>query len=71
MLQRMVKQILYIVLIALACSAYALSSDREQVMHVMADTANLSQQEHKGTYVGNVELIQGTTNLQEIGRAHV
>ncbi len=30
----------------------------------MADSADLSQQDHKGTYIGNVELVQGTTNLQ-------
>ncbi len=63
MFQKMVKQILGIVLIMLTCSAHALSSDKEQVMHVMADSADLSQQKHKGTYIGNVELIQGTTNL--------
>ena len=45
-------------------STYALSTDKEQVMHVMADSADLSQQSHKGIYNGNVELIQGTTNLQ-------
>nr|WP_231852864.1 lipopolysaccharide transport periplasmic protein LptA [Legionella longbeachae] len=33
-------------------------------MHVMADSADLSQQQHKGIYTGNVELIQGTTNLR-------
>jgi lipopolysaccharide export system protein LptA len=30
----------------------------------MADSADLSQQNHKGMYTGHVELIQGTTNLQ-------
>lgn len=47
-----------------ACSSYALSEDKEKVMHVMADSADLSQQQHKGIYTGNVELIQGTTNLR-------
>ncbi len=30
----------------------------------MADKADLNQHEHKGIYIGNVELIQGTSNLQ-------
>lgn len=30
----------------------------------MADSADLNQQQHKGTYIGNVELIQGTSNLK-------
>lgn len=44
--------------------AHALSQDQEKVMHVMADSADLNQMEHKGVYKGNVELIQGTSNLQ-------
>ncbi|CEG56338.1 putative conserved hypothetical protein OstA family [Legionella fallonii LLAP-10] len=32
-------------------------------MHVTADSANLNQLNHKGTYTGNVEFVQGTTNL--------
>lgn len=47
----------------LSSSAYALPTDKEQVMHVTADTADLSQLHHKGTYSGNVVFIQGTTNL--------
>lgn len=43
--------------------ASALPSDKQQVMHVTADSADLSQKQHQGTYVGNVEFIQGTTNL--------
>lgn len=63
MLPKMVKFSLYLFLILLACSVHALPSDKEQVMHVMADSADLNQLEHKGTYIGNVELTQGTTNL--------
>ena len=62
MSHRMVRCIL--VLIMLNGSVYALDSDKEKVMHVLADSANLSQQDHKGTYVGHVEFNQGTTNLQ-------
>lgn len=43
--------------------ASALPSDKQQVMHVTADSADLSQKQHQGTYIGNVEFIQGTTNL--------
>lgn len=42
---------------------FALPTDKQQVMHVVSDTADLSQKDHKGTYIGNVEFIQGTTNL--------
>lgn len=42
---------------------YALSTDKEKVMHVLADSADLNQKQHKGIYIGNVELIQGSTNL--------
>lgn len=42
---------------------HALQSDKEKVMHVVADTADLSQQKHEGIYTGNVEFVQGTTNL--------
>lgn len=64
MFQKMVKYILWVMLISLSGALYALPTDKEQVMHVMADSADLSQQDHKGTYVGNVELIQGSTNLR-------
>lgn len=53
----------YLLLMILTSGCYALPSDKEQVMHVVADSADLSQQNHKGTYTGNVEFIQGTTNL--------
>jgi len=43
--------------------SFALQRDREQVMNVVADSADLNQMEHKGTYIGNVEFAQGTTNL--------
>lgn len=63
MFQRMVNYSLFFLLMFTSCS-YALTEDKEKVMHVMADSADLSQQEHKGIYTGNVELVQGTTNLQ-------
>jgi lipopolysaccharide export system protein LptA len=44
-------------------AGYALPTDKEKVMHVVSDSADLSQQNHLGTYTGNVEFSQGTTNL--------
>lgn len=63
MLQRMVNYSLLLFFL-FTSSAYALTEDKEKVMHVMANSADLSQQDHKGIYIGNVELVQGTTNLQ-------
>ncbi len=50
-----------LLLFPFACNA--LDTDKEQIMHVVADSADLSQQNHKGIYTGNVEFEQGTTNL--------
>ncbi|MGL6029409.1 MAG: lipopolysaccharide transport periplasmic protein LptA [Legionella sp.] len=64
MLQLKANPALLIVLTcALASPSHALDSDKEQVMHVVADSADLSQQKHKGVYTGNVQFEQGTTNL--------
>jgi lipopolysaccharide export system protein LptA len=64
MFQKKVKLILLVLCTGVTHLGFALSTDNEKVMHVMADSANLNQQDHKGTYIGNVELIQGTSNLQ-------
>lgn len=61
---KMVKSILCFTLCTLTVAVHALTTDKEQVMHVMADSADLSQEKHKGIYNGNVELIQGSTNLR-------
>ena len=63
MIQLMVKFGSVLLLFILISSTYALPSDQEKVMHVVADSADLSQQNHRGIYTGNVEFIQGTTNL--------
>lgn len=55
---------LYLFFMLISLTAVALPSDKEKVMHVVADSANLSQQNHKGIYIGNVEFIQGSTNLR-------
>ncbi|MFT4060508.1 MAG: lipopolysaccharide transport periplasmic protein LptA [Legionella sp.] len=64
MLQKKAKLILLTLFTTVAGLVHALPSDNEKVMHVMADSANLDQQTHKGIYTGNVELTQGTSNLQ-------
>lgn len=61
MRQTMVRMSL--LLMTISTMNYALPTDKEQVMHVVADSADLSQQNHKGVYTGNVEFVQGTTNL--------
>lgn len=54
---------LFFILLLDCMVGYALPTDKEQTMHVVADSANLSQKTHKGIYSGNVEFVQGTTNL--------
>lgn len=51
------------ILLFLTPLVYALPNDKEQVMNVVADSANLSQQNHTGTYHGHVEFAQGTTHI--------
>jgi lipopolysaccharide export system protein LptA len=45
-------------------TGFALPTDKEQVVHVDADSANLSQLHHQGVYIGNVSFTQGSTNIQ-------
>lgn len=45
-------------------SLSAMPDDREKVMELSADTADLSQETHRGEYQGNVTLDQGTTHLR-------
>lgn len=46
-----------------ALTTQALTTDKEQTMHIVADSADISQKKHKGVYTGNVEFMQGTTNI--------
>lgn len=64
MYRPMVKSILVVCLLVVEVLAYALPSDRQEAINVSADSADLSHLRHKGVYKGNVELIQGTTNLR-------
>ncbi|KGP62529.1 hypothetical protein EP47_10675 [Legionella norrlandica] len=45
-------------------TAHALPFDKQEMVHVVSDSADLNQKKHRGTYIGNVEFIQGTTNLR-------
>lgn len=55
---------LFLIICMLSNASFALPSDQQQVLHVVADSADLSQQNHRGTYTGNVAFQQGTTNIQ-------
>lgn len=59
-----VKSCLFIIISLYYFQAYALPSDKEKIVHVLADSADLNQQKHKGIYTGNVIFEQGTTNLR-------
>lgn len=63
MLQLKVKNGLFLFFMTITAVGFALPSDKEQIMHVISDSADLNQLNHKGTYIGNVEFTQGTTNL--------
>ncbi|WP_298627749.1 lipopolysaccharide transport periplasmic protein LptA [uncultured Legionella sp.] len=63
MSQLKVKWGLYFILMIISVIGHALPTDKEQTMHVVSDSADLSQKDHKGVYSGNVEFMQGTTNL--------
>lgn len=43
--------------------AWALSSDREQAMHIESNQAELDEQKGVSTYIGNVRVTQGTLVL--------
>jgi lipopolysaccharide export system protein LptA len=38
--------------------------DREKILELSADSADLNHQTHHGEYIGNVQLDQGTTHLR-------
>ncbi len=63
--RHMVKSVI-ILFLGLQSLANALPTDRQKVINVIADTADISQATHKGVYKGHVELEQGTTNLRAI-----
>ncbi|KTD20723.1 lipopolysaccharide transport periplasmic protein LptA [Legionella londiniensis] len=53
-----------LLLFLIPCHALALPNDREQVLMLQADTADLNQETHRGIYIGDVQLDQGTTHVR-------
>lgn len=53
-----------IFLLAISLPGFCLPSDKEQVMQVLSDSADLNQQSHRGIYKGHVEFTQGSINLR-------
>lgn len=43
---------------------FALSDDRNQIMQLSAGSADLNQQDHRGIYIEDVKLDQGTTHIR-------
>lgn len=54
---------LFLMLSVMTQISEALPSDKAEVIHVVADSADLNQSKHRGTYTGHVAFVQGTTNL--------
>lgn len=44
--------------------SFALGSDKDQMMRIFADSAELSQKDHQGIYTGHVQFAQGSTNIR-------
>ncbi|WP_173236762.1 lipopolysaccharide transport periplasmic protein LptA [Legionella antarctica] len=61
--QTKVKYCFFLFFTMITTVGIALPSDKKQVIHVVSDSADLNQLDHKGTYTGHVEFTQGTTNL--------
>ncbi len=61
----MARKALALALALLPCSlAWALSSDRDQPIHIESDKATLREKEGISVYTGNVHLRQGTLNMR-------
>ena len=62
----MVKRIAYsfICLWLVASSGFALPEDQKKRVDVQADSAHLNQNTHRGFYLNNVQLDQGTTHIR-------
>ena len=56
--------VLSICILLLTSSSFALPDDRTQLMHLRADTAELNHHTHRGIYVGDVQLDQGSTHIR-------
>ena len=57
------KNWLWLLCLCLPLPAWALSSDRDQPMHIESDRAELDEQKGISIYIGNVRVTQGTLGL--------
>lgn len=64
MTQLKVKYIILLLLMLSSFSGNALPFDKEKMVQVVSDSADLNQKNHQGVYIGNVEFVQGSTNLR-------
>ncbi|HAT1833920.1 TPA: lipopolysaccharide transport periplasmic protein LptA [Legionella pneumophila] len=64
MTQLKVKYIILLLLMLCSISGNALPFDKEKMVQVVSDSADLNQKNHQGVYIGNVEFVQGSTNLR-------
>ena len=61
---RVNKHFFSVLLLLFTSSCFALPDDRAQIMHFRADTAELNHHTHRGIYVGDVQLDQGSTHIR-------
>lgn len=62
----LMKGYVFMFLFLISHLASALSTDRDQILQVRANSADLNQQTHQGIYLGDVQLDQGTTHIRAV-----
>lgn len=62
--QRALKFSTFAILLSITGLVYSMPDDREKVVELSADYADLSQETHRGEYQGHVTFDQGTTHLR-------
>jgi lipopolysaccharide export system protein LptA len=63
-LARVSKGSFIVFFLLLTSSCFALPDDRVQTMQFRADSADLNHQTHRGVYIGDVQLDQGSTHIR-------
>ncbi len=58
------KIICSLLLLLITTRGFALPEDSKEVLNLRADSADLNQETHQGTYTGDVQLDQGSTHLR-------
>lgn len=64
MCTKIIKKISILIFVCLSQQTMALPEDAQKVMHIQAGSAELSQQNHLGTYINGVSLDQGSTHIR-------